>query len=191
MSIWCLGSAAALFLLTACAICLVGLRDDRRPSDVAVVLGNKVYPGGTPSPRLAARLDEAVAIWRANLVKAVIVSGGIDGETDEAAAMRLYLIDKGVPRAAIFVDSRGTNTWETARNIAAIMKAHEWRTALIVSQYFHIARSALALRRFGILDTRSAHAAYFEWRDLYSIAREVVGYPKYWLRPEPRQVLTN
>lgn len=39
----------------------------------------------------------------------------------------------------------------------------------------------LAMRRMGITPVYSAHARYFELRDLYSTAREVVGYPAYLL----------
>jgi uncharacterized SAM-binding protein YcdF (DUF218 family) len=76
----------------------------------------------------------------------------------------------------------GATTWETARNTAAIMRARNWRTVMVISQYFHIPRTRLALARFGVEDARSAHPAYLESRDLYSIAREVIGYPAYWFR---------
>jgi uncharacterized SAM-binding protein YcdF (DUF218 family) len=56
----------------------------------------------------------------------------------------------------------------------------------VVTQYFHVPRTRLALRRQGVADIRSAHAAYFELRDLYAIAREVAALPAYWLkRPSP------
>jgi uncharacterized SAM-binding protein YcdF (DUF218 family) len=183
-----MGVAIGLFLLAAALICLSGLSDDRRTSDVAVVLGNQVFPSGRPSPRLAARLDEAVRVWRADLVTAIIVSGGVDSNgTDEAAAMRAYLIVNGVPEDAILVDPRGLTTWATARNSAAIMQSRKWRSAMVISQYFHIPRTRLAFRKFGIVDPRSAHPPFFEWRDVYSISREVIGYPTYWLRSEPVQ----
>ena len=179
---WTIGAGAALFLVAAATLCIAGLQDDRRSSDVAVVLGNHVSRDGRPSPRLAARLDEAVRVWRADLVRAVVVSGGVDDDgTDEAAAMRLYLIGQGIPDAVVFTDPGGINTWETARNTTAMMERRGWRSVMVISQYFHIARTTLAFRRFGVADLRSAHPDYFEWRDLYSIARETLGYPAYWL----------
>ncbi|MEN3746647.1 YdcF family protein [Sphingomonas sp. HF-S3] len=174
---------AALFLLAAALLCISGASDDLRQSDVAVVLGNAVSRDGSPSPRLAARLDAAVTVWVDRRVGAIIVSGGVDRNgTDEAAAMRRYLVARRVPDAAIVVDPKGATTWETARNTAAIMRARNWRTVMVISQYFHIPRTRLALARFGVEDARSAHPAYLESRDLYSIAREVIGYPAYWFR---------
>jgi uncharacterized SAM-binding protein YcdF (DUF218 family) len=176
-------AGAGAFLLAAALLCVSGASDDLRQSDVAVVLGNAVSPDGTPSPRLAARLDAAVTVWVDRRVGAIIVSGGVDRNgTDEAAAMRRYLIARGVPDAAIIADPHGVTTWETARNTAAIMRERNWRTAMVISQYFHVPRTRLALARFGISDARSAHPSYVEWRDLYSIAREVFGYPAYWFR---------
>lgn len=180
---WTVATGALLLSGGAAMLGVSGMRDDRRPSDIAVVLGNQVYRDGRPSPRLAARLDEAVRIWRANLVKAVVVSGGIDRNgTDEAAAMRRYLVGKNIPASAILMDPHGVNTWETARNTTAIMKAHAWHSAMVISQYFHIPRTKLAFRQFGISDPRSSSPTYVEWRDVYSISREVIGYPAYWLR---------
>ena len=50
--------------------------------------------------------------------------------------------------------------------------------------YFHVPRMRLALRRSGVAPVFSAHARYFEMRDVYSIAREVVGYGAYLLRAD-------
>ncbi|HEU4451671.1 MAG TPA: YdcF family protein [Longimicrobium sp.] len=157
-----------------------GMRDDARAADVAVVLGTTANPDGTPSPRLAARLDAAAALYRRGLVPHVIVSGGVGREgVDEAAVMKRYLVQKGIPSERIIPDSRGINTAATAKNAAAIMRQKGWTGAVVVSQYFHIPRCRLALRRQGISPVYSTYARYFEPRDLYSIAREMVGYPAY------------
>jgi uncharacterized SAM-binding protein YcdF (DUF218 family) len=72
------------------------------------------------------------------------------------------------------MDSQGNNTAATACNSAAIMRKHGWQSAIIVTQYFHIARCWLELRRAGIHQLGSAHPAFFEIRDIYSIPRETV-----------------
>ena len=58
---------------------------------------------------------------------------------------------------------------------------HGWRSAVVVTQYFHIARTMLALRQQGITPVTSAHPAFFELRDLYAIPREAVGTVAYLL----------
>jgi vancomycin permeability regulator SanA len=171
-----------LFVAAAGLIALSGLRDDVHPADVAVVLGNEVRADGTPHPRLAARLDAALALYDSGVVKNVIVSGGVGASGfDEAAVMKSYLAERGVPADRIVADSLGVTTGATATNTAPILRRKGWSSVVVVSQYFHVPRCRLAMRRVGITPVYSAHARYFELRDLYSTAREVVGYPAYLL----------
>lgn len=71
-------------------------------------------------------------------------------------------------------DGHGFNTDATASNAAAAMKQRGFRTALAVSQFFHVPRLRVLLERQGVDVVGSAHARYFEVRDAYSLAREVV-----------------
>lgn len=166
----------ALFLGLAAAIILfIGLNDTARQSDVAIVLGSKVNPDGSLSPRLQARLDRALALHRQKRVATIIVSGGFGNEGyDEALVMKDYLVQNGIPHDAIIADQHGDNTEATARHSAAIMAQRGWQSAVVVTQYFHVARSAWALRRAGVSQVTTAHPAYFEWRDVYSLLRELV-----------------
>lgn len=174
---------AALVLAGAAAtaaLVIDGVTDEPGTSDVAVVLGNRVEPDGRPSPRLLARLDRALELYREGQAEALIVSGGTGREGfDEARVMRDYLVKRGVPASAVTMDSVGVDTRATAVNAAAIMRAKGWRSATVVSQYFHVPRSKLALSQEGVAEVRGAHPAFFEARDLYSIPREVIGYAAY------------
>lgn len=185
MKRWIVGGAvAAMALPVLCAglIVLDGLTDEVRPSDVAVVLGSKVNPDGTPSPRLAARLDRALELYEAGVTRRILVSGGTGVEgVPEGTAMKRWLVAQGVPDAAVIVDDQGVDTSATARNAAALMQTHNLRSAIVVSQYFHIPRTKLAFAQEGIPGVGSAHPDYFELRDLYSVAREVPGYARYLL----------
>ncbi|MGA0602702.1 YdcF family protein [Caulobacter sp. KR2-114] len=184
---WIAAAAGAAMLSGCAAIAWAGCQDDLRPADAAVILGNRVYPGQRPSPALAARLDEGLAIWRAGKVRALIVSGGVEaggvlgGEGDEARVMRAYLLARGVPGSAIIADPFGDNTELTGRNTATILRAHGWRSVIAVSQFYHVPRTRLALRRAGVTDVRGAHARYLTWGDFIALPREVVAYPVYWL----------
>jgi vancomycin permeability regulator SanA len=172
-----------LFIITSAALVIDGLNDNVHKADVAVVLGNTVQPDGQPSPRLKARLDKAVQLYRQGLFSNIIVSGGVGIEGfDEAVVMKRYLIAQAVPDDHIFVDSDGRTTYLTAKHSARLMKEKRWTSALVISQYFHIPRTRLALKRFGVLAIYSAHAEFFEGRDIYSTAREVVGYGSYLFR---------
>lgn len=171
----------------ALAACLVlaatGLQEDVFEADAAVVLGNQVFPDGTPSPRLAARLDRAVRLYRGGLCPAIIVSGGVGKEgVDEATAMAAYLFRHGVPEQAVIIDSSGVNTAATARFAARWLLENGGSSILAVSQYFHLPRTRLALERQGVPAVGTARADWLEWRDMFSVPRELAALALYFLR---------
>jgi len=111
-----------VYLLGAVALAADGLTDSAVASDVVVVLGNKVRADGSPAPRLAARLDAAVAVYEAGLAEHIIVSGGVGRSGyDEATVMAAYLAAAGIDAERIVIDGAGVNTRATAENAAAIM----------------------------------------------------------------------
>lgn len=180
LTLLCL-STVAVFLLATAALVLAGLHDRLAPADVIVVPGNTIAPDGTPSPRLQARLDAALAQFVAGRAPRIVVSGATGKEGfDEAASMARYLRSRGVSADAIIEDNQGWTTDATARNTAALMRKHGWKTAMVATQYFHVPRFQLALERAGITVSGHVHAPYFEWRDLYSIPRETAGYAVYY-----------
>lgn len=68
--------AALIFLISALLIVVDGLSDELHIADVAIVLGNTVQPDGLPSPRLQARLDKTIELYRQKMFSQIIVSGG-------------------------------------------------------------------------------------------------------------------
>lgn len=171
-----------VFLTTfyfAAVIC-AGLLARPDTADVAVVLGNEVLNTGKPSARLAARLDCAYALYRTQKITAIIVSGGIGASGfDEATAMAQYLIERGIPKDHILLDSNGINTMATAKNTARILEEHHWKSVVAVSQYFHLPRTEIAFHITGMRNISADYPLFFEWRDLFSILREMVAIPAY------------
>jgi vancomycin permeability regulator SanA len=173
----------AFFILSSLLLIINGLTDNIHKADVAVVLGNKVELNGQPSNRLKARLDKTIQLFKAELFTNVIVSGGLGVEGfDEAVVMKQYLSAHGLPNRHIYLDSKGLTTYLTAKNSTELMKHNGWKSVLVISQYFHIPRTRLAFEQFGISPVYSAHAEFFELRDIYSTTREVIGYGFYLLR---------
>lgn len=174
--------AAAFLLGTGCLV-VAGLRDDLVAADVGLVLGSKVEFNGQPSARLAARLDRALELYRLGYFPYVITSGGFGKEGyDEAVVMRDYLVARGVPVDRVIVDGLGDNTFASAKNTRRIARERNFRSVMVVTQYFHISRSRLALRRFQIAEIHSAHARIYEVRDVTSSIREAVAYVAYLFR---------
>jgi vancomycin permeability regulator SanA len=180
---------APLLVWIPCAAILTwkGTRDRIAPADLALVLGSKVNPDGTPSPRLQSRLDKAVELHGKGVFSRILVSGGIGKEGyDEAAVMADYLVRKGVPRGSILEDNAGNTTYDSALKTAAVCTEQKLRSVLVVSQYFHIPRATLALEKSGIPLVLNAHADFVEWlREPYSITRELAGYVSYHFKNYP------
>lgn len=170
-------------LLASGVIVLAGLHDKIIEGDLIIVPGNTIAPDGTPGPRLQARLDVALSIFHAHRAPRIFVSGGTGSEGfDEAASMARYLMKNGVPATAIIQDNAGIDTFATAKNAAAFMRAHGLKSAIIATQYFHVPRFKLALERNRIKVIGHEHARFVEMRDLYSIPRETIGYLLYLAR---------
>ena len=94
-------------------------RDEERPADAIVVLGAAQYDG-RPSPVFEARLEHAVALYRAGVAPRFVVTGGkrAGDRTTEAAVARDYAIAHGVPAAAIFGEDEAHNTLDSLRAVA-------------------------------------------------------------------------
>ena len=133
-------------------------------------------------PSASGRLDKADELFQQGMFKHVIVSGGTDKEgLSEARVMADYLAgQKKVPREAIILDEYGNTTKSTAHNSASIMKERGLTSAVVVTQYFHVTRTRYALHRAGVAMVRTGHAP-LRGAGPYSIAREAVALPVYWL----------
>lgn len=173
-----------LLFASACAwVTVTGLADHAAPADIIIVPGNTVHADGTLSQRLQARLDAAIALYKGRLAPKILVSGGTGAEgRDEAAAMAAYLERNGVPATAIIRDAQGVTTAATAQNAAQYLRTLNGHSALVATQFFHVARTRLALERCGIRVSGTVHAQYFEMRDIYSLMRETVGLVYYQLK---------
>ena len=137
-----------------------GLNDDLGAADIGVVLGNKVENDGRPSDRLKSRLDRAYELYAGKYVKLLVVSGGVDpGGFNEAEVMKNYLIAKGVPGSVIIMDLQGANTIKTAMNTKELLRKHNYKSVMIVSQFYHISRTRLAFEKAGISNVHSGACA--------------------------------
>ena len=169
-----------VFIAFCAFIILIGLIDRIERCDVGIILGSKVNANGIPSTRLTARLNKGVELYQHGFFQHIIVSGGTGKEGfDEATVMKNYLVAHHVPSDAIITDSGGLNTEATGRNSQTIMYQRGFKSAMLISQYFHIARTRLIFKRFSISPLYNAHANLFEGRDFYSIPREVIAYGDY------------
>ena len=137
--------------VSAVAVLLWGARDRARASDAIVVLGAAQYVG-RPSPVLRARLDHALDLWQRGLAPRLIFTGGtgVGDTTSEAAVSRIYALRHGVPDAAILMEKEGRTTRESIAAVSVIMHARQMRTAILVSDPFHMLRLRILSTQYGV-----------------------------------------
>ena len=168
------------FFIHTVFIVVDGLWDERNKSDVAIIFGNTVNPDGTLSERLKKRFDKGIELFRDSTVETIVVSGGLGKEGFyEGTKMYEYLIEEGIPKQKILIDNLGVTTKATAENFKRL--GFDSKSVVVVTQYFHISRAKLALKKAGYKNVSGAHADYFEIRDVYSMVREFPAYYKYLL----------
>jgi uncharacterized SAM-binding protein YcdF (DUF218 family) len=138
-------------LLVAGLVLLQSAQDEARPVDVVIVMGAAQW-NGQPSPVLRARLDHATALYRRGLCRYILLTGGVGpGDwTSEAAVGAAYLRRQHIPAEAILVEESGHSTWDSLTQAQAQMQQHGLRSALIVSDGFHMLRALTMARDLGI-----------------------------------------
>ncbi|GAA3335216.1 ElyC/SanA/YdcF family protein [Amorphoplanes nipponensis] len=139
---------------------------------VALVLGAEVYPGGEPSPFLAARLEIARQLLAAGKVRAILVSGDhMDWGYNEPGAMFQWLVDRGVPSQRIVLDHAGFDTYDSCARARRVFGVG---AAIVVTQSYHIDRAVALCRRLGVDATGVGDDTVRVYREpwLHSVVRE-------------------
>ncbi|HAL72906.1 MAG TPA: hypothetical protein DCP71_14155 [Verrucomicrobiales bacterium] len=117
-------------------------------ADVALVLGCSPKIGSLENLFYRYRIQAAVELYKADKVKAFIVSG--DNGThhyDEPTAMKESLIAAGVPEQNIYCDYAGFRTLDSVVRAQAIFDQKKF---IVVSQRFHNERAVFLARRHGL-----------------------------------------
>jgi uncharacterized SAM-binding protein YcdF (DUF218 family) len=105
-------------------------------SDAVILLGGAGLDLNNPTNRIM----HALQIYRAGKAPLIIYSGG-DAEP---------LVELGVPRAALIVETESRNTRENAVHTAKIFRAHGWRSGILVTSAAHMPRALAAFQRMGL-----------------------------------------
>lgn len=125
--------------------------DEARPADAIVVFGAAEYVGH-PSPVYRARLDHAAQLYHRGLADLVITTGGPgDSRFNEGVVGRDYLKTLGVPDSQLIAETQSSDTAQSARRVATIMRANGLKTCLAVSDAYHLFRIKKMLGREGVV----------------------------------------
>jgi len=119
------------------------------PAEALVVLGARIHSDGRPFHILVDRLDAALGLWQKGAAPRIVLSGRGGGGVgvDEVAAMRRWLMDRGVPGDALVDDGLGLRTIDTMRRCKDVFG---FRRVVVVTNEFHLARSVFLARQAGL-----------------------------------------
>ena len=125
--------------------------DEARPADAIIVLGAAEYRG-RPSPVLEARLNHALFLYLKQMAPRIITTGGAGGDPvfTEGSVGRNYLTQRGVPPEAIVVEREGESTAQSVAAVVEIMRRMELKSAIVVSDGYHIFRVKKMLESSGL-----------------------------------------
>jgi len=117
-------------------------------AQAALVLGAQVYPDGRPSAMLLDRVRAAEELYRAGRVQKLLLSGDHSRiDYDEVGTMRELLLRDGIPARDVFEDHAGFDTWDSAQRARRVFDV---KSAVVVTQGFHMARALFDARRAGL-----------------------------------------
>ncbi len=166
---------------TAANVWWTARQDDRRDSDVIVVLGAAQFDG-RPSSVFKARLQHARALYEEGVAPVVVtVGGGQPGDrTTEAEAGAAFLRERDVEVLAV---PEGRNTLQSMQAVEELMTEERWETAVLVTDPWHALRTRTMARDSGIdaqtSPTRAGPSVRTRGTQVRYIARETLAYLYY------------
>ncbi len=140
-----------LLAFTAFDIIDYGNKDNKTPSDVAIVLGAGTY-GDEVSPVFRERINHSIWLYENGFVDYLIFTGGFgEGNTkSDALVAKEFAISKSVPEEVIFIEEKSTITEENLGYAKEIMDENGFKNAIIVSDPLHMKRAMLMVKDYGI-----------------------------------------
>ncbi len=117
-------------------------------TEVALILGAKVFTDGRLSDMLRDRADMAIELYKSGKVSKILMSGDHGTkEYDEVNAVKKYLLEKGISGNDIFLDYAGFDTYDSMYRAKEIFQA---QSVSIISQNFHLPRAVYIGRSLGL-----------------------------------------
>jgi uncharacterized SAM-binding protein YcdF (DUF218 family) len=189
------GAVLLVVLLTPVSEWLVDpllVRRDTTQTDAIVLLTAWASRDGLLNDPGLRRTVEAAQLFHQHVADVVVVSGRNRSRSagPTAEVMANLLVDLGVPRTAVSLETESTSTHESAVNIARMARAQDWKSVTVVSDASHMRRALGSFRRQGVAaragaDVRAALRApwgfYRTWM-VERAAHEWIGLLYYWSR---------
>ncbi|MDL2293458.1 YdcF family protein, partial [Ruminococcaceae bacterium OttesenSCG-928-D13] len=173
---------AGLFIFVAVS----GYADQAQGDEKAIVVLGAGLRGERVSDVLRRRLDAALEAWEQNPGAVVVVTGGQGpGENiPEAAAMKKWLVERGVPKEAIIAEDKSVSTEENllfAQQLLAEAGITPDAPVAVVTNAFHCYRAGQYAKKLGFTDVNTVPASMNVTAILPSYLREVLAILYLWV----------
>jgi uncharacterized SAM-binding protein YcdF (DUF218 family) len=153
--------------------------DEARPADVIIIMGAAEYRG-RPSPVFRARIEHALELYQQKLAPRILTTGGAGGDPvfTEGEVARNYLVRHGVPSEAILLESEAESTWQSTAIAAEMMRRMGLKSAIVVSDGYHIYRTKKMLewRGLDVYGSPRPEEPKGTWREKWLFVRQAIGY---------------
>ncbi|MEO8394724.1 MAG: YdcF family protein [Chloroflexota bacterium] len=172
------------WLIFNCVIAVIifvyGLPDRAQHEDVIVVLGAGLNRDLSTNVSTTRRAVRGAELWKQGYAPMIICSGGYAtwSSRSEADGCAEVLRANGVPPDAIILEDRSRSTEENAFYSHQIMQTRGWKTALVVTDGYHLLRATWIFSAEGISGSTSPAATLSLGDLLPALIREVVAL--YW-----------
>lgn len=150
--------------------------------DYLIILGCKVKPDGSLYPLIRGRVDRAILFYKKQLEKtgkkAVFIPSGGQGSDEiisEAAAMKRYLLEQGIPEEQILAEDQSKNTVQNMKFSKKLIDERRPGAKVAFSTTnFHVFRSGIISRQNDFEpDGMGSKTKWYFWPNAYM--REVIG----------------
>jgi uncharacterized SAM-binding protein YcdF (DUF218 family) len=167
---------AAYLLFISSQIVAESSKQDLHTADAIVVFGAAQYDG-RPSPVFRARLDHAFELFQQHLAPVVLTTGGSasDPSFSEGGVGHDYLVRRGIPESSIIAETQASDTAESAKRLAVIMRENHMSSCIAVSDAYHVFRIRNLLEHQGIrvyVSPRPDSRPHSVWQKGVALLRE-------------------
>lgn len=163
-----------IIILIVLDIIITSYRSRGEKSDVIVVLGCNL-----DSFFMNQRIEKTIELYKNNIAQHIIVTGKGRGEITEGLGMKEKLIELGIPSEYIYVEEKAINTYDNLKFSKDIMDINNFKSAVIVSDSYHLARIKMICRNIKLKATfEGKNCNYYGRYEIFAIIREIPAYIK-------------
>ncbi len=163
-----------IIILIVLDIIITPYRSKGKKSDVIVVLGCNLN-----SFFMNQRIEKTIELYKKDIAHHIIVTGKGKGKITEGLGMKKRLVELGIPSKCIYVEERAMNTYENLRFSKSIMDINNFKSVVIVSDSYHLARIKMICKNIKLKATfEGKDCSYYGKYEIIAIIREIPAYLK-------------